>query len=695
MSDAEVQVKFSADTHDLVTAKTGIRDIVGEMQSLDDANKNVKSSTEEATEGMGGLQLATAGVSRELIVLGHEVVSGNFSRIPGSLMVLQSRMGGLTLSTIGWTAAIAGTVAVLGEMVVSTERANEYMANMQNSLELSGRGYSFNQEQVQKTTKALHDLPGVTLEAARAMSTELASSARLTASDIDFLTQNVAKFASGSQETIPKAMQELATSLENPITALKKLDEQYNILTPHQKDMADNFAQLGDIAGAKALLIKTLGDRFQDMNVVVTPLQQSIKDLKDSWNDLMTSLGNSSIIQGAIDFLAKWNEAVAQMIKGNMKYEPVSGKNKDAGDKKSNEAQSYSKDEVNPQDVAGRDEYNQKQQQIKSMQASNRAAATEELADNRRLYSQDYDAFAENEKTQAALKNITIDQEYQDLAQAKGKEQALVMKSYDQEMRLYQQSSLEYKRLKAQELQAEQKFTQDVAKLQLQYLAAQKQQRAQELQEWRGMISSMASSFSSGITGMITGTMTLTQAFQGMARSILTSFIDMMVKKAELWAWDEIIGITSSKTQAVASIQSSAGEAFAAAYASTAAIPIVGPFLAPAAATTAATATESGGMSLLAYAQGAWEIDRDQVAMLHAGERVVPKSYAQGMKDDMANGGKSAGGGDTHVHFHMSALDGQSMKKMLNRHGDSIAKSVIASVRNGNRGSRPGAGLRG
>src|SRR6185503_4590975 len=38
---------------------------------------------------------AHAGFTRELVILGHEVVSGNFSRIPGSMMVLAERSGNL------------------------------------------------------------------------------------------------------------------------------------------------------------------------------------------------------------------------------------------------------------------------------------------------------------------------------------------------------------------------------------------------------------------------------------------------------------------------------------------------------------------------------------------------------------------------------------------------------------------------
>ena len=48
----------------------------------------------QATDAHGRFSLASAGATRELIVLGHEIVSGNYSRIPGSMLVMAERAGG-------------------------------------------------------------------------------------------------------------------------------------------------------------------------------------------------------------------------------------------------------------------------------------------------------------------------------------------------------------------------------------------------------------------------------------------------------------------------------------------------------------------------------------------------------------------------------------------------------------------------
>src|SRR4051794_9436528 len=117
MSDDEVQVKFSADITnlsqqmDVVTSKTrGYSQSL--MKALADADNAGTKSLKNLGDAADGVSFKTAGATREFIVLGHEVMSGNFSRIPGSMVVLAERMGGLhsliasiTPATLGWAAA--------------------------------------------------------------------------------------------------------------------------------------------------------------------------------------------------------------------------------------------------------------------------------------------------------------------------------------------------------------------------------------------------------------------------------------------------------------------------------------------------------------------------------------------------------------------------------------------------------------
>lgn len=105
----------AADTS-VITAQTKgySQSLIAMIAGTDAGATGLKKTADEAK----GLSLATAGATREVIVLAHEMVSGRFSRIPGSLMVLTERMGGLQgsmLGAVGAAAAVGFAIFELGK----------------------------------------------------------------------------------------------------------------------------------------------------------------------------------------------------------------------------------------------------------------------------------------------------------------------------------------------------------------------------------------------------------------------------------------------------------------------------------------------------------------------------------------------------------------------------------------------------
>jgi Phage tail lysozyme len=135
-----------------------------------------------ATGHVEGLSFATAGATKEFIVLGHEVMVGNFSRIPGSLLVLAERMGGLhnlmglvSGSTLGWVGAAAAAAAALGYMAYQAFETNQTLNQMQVTLSASGQGMTTSREELSKYVDRLreteHVSKSVALEAVGAFLT--------------------------------------------------------------------------------------------------------------------------------------------------------------------------------------------------------------------------------------------------------------------------------------------------------------------------------------------------------------------------------------------------------------------------------------------------------------------------------------------------------------------------------------------
>lgn len=141
--------------------------------------------------------------------------------------------------------------------------------------------------------------------------------------------------------------------------------------------------------------------------------------------------------------------------------------------------------------------------------------------------------------------------------------------------------------------------------------------------------------------------------------------------------------------EAIKGVMLSAWEAMAGAWAAMVQIPIVGPIIAPvvAAGTFAGVAALAGKIK---SASGGYDIPAgvNPVTQLHEEEMVLPKPYANVIRD-MASGGVPAAGGSGAMggtveqnQFNISALDAKSLKKLLRQNPRAVAGGLKAYSRN-------------
>jgi hypothetical protein len=148
-------------------------------------------------------------------------------------------------------------------------------------------------------------------------------------------------------------------------------------------------------------------------------------------------------------------------------------------------------------------------------------------------------------------------------------------------------------------------------------------------------------------------------------------------------------GIGQQKAAASQSILVDAKNAAANVYNSVSAIPYVGWILAPPAAAAAFAAVAAFG----SFEIGAATIPQNMSALLHAGEMVVPASFANSIRSGeltLGGPGGSPGGGGTSVGVAMNvtAVDAASFTTMANTYARQLAKIVVQQM-NANPSLRP------
>lgn len=205
--------------------------------------------------------------------------------------------------------------------------------------------------------------------------------------------------------------------------------------------------------------------------------------------------------------------------------------------------------------------------------------------------------------------------------------------------------------------------------------------QTEQFRPWKNLFDAITGGFSTAIKGVIMGTQTLGQATMNILQTVALAVLDMGVKMVAQWLMNMLIGKAIDKQGALGKITDNAAVAASAAYASTAAIPYVGPFLAPAAAAAAFAATMSWAGALAAAAQG-YDVPAgvNPMTQLHEKEMVLPAHIAEPLRAALAGGGGLGGGGAVHLHVHSPDVKG--VRDWYRSNASAIAPGLRKVARN-------------
>jgi lambda family phage tail tape measure protein len=199
-----------------------------------------------------------------------------------------------------------------------------------------------------------------------------------------------------------------------------------------------------------------------------------------------------------------------------------------------------------------------------------------------------------------------------------------------------------------------------------------------------------------GIADMILESESLGDAFGNVAGTMAKSMINALAQMAAQWLVYQAVQLVAGKaTQAsaattlIANAQATSFQAQLAAFASTAAIPIVGPVLAPAAAATAAgiTAPMVAGVASAALAgmahDGIDSIPEDGTWFLQKGERVTTAETSAKLDRTLEDVRSKQAGGGTVVNIIGDRSKAGTVERRTNPSGQEEANVFVADIWNG------------
>lgn len=300
---------------DLVAAEAASRGLTAQAASHVQSMRDIDT----ATKGAHG---STSGIVREMIVLGHEMLQGNFSRFGGSLVVMAERLNVVKYVTAAWASALeivggtalvaAGAIATiliglaaLAAVIYKTTQNAKEFKTLQNDLILTGQFAGATADSMREMGIAIGTANGSISEANKTVM-ELSKTGKFTAGQIGMITESVVSLSHAAgvpiEDTI-KAFESLskgveASTIKSTLAVSKnaaELNDQYHYMT------ADTFARIkeleheGDSYGALSLSVKTFADankiRVAEIEANMTSSMRRMKEWKQAISNWWAEIG--------------------------------------------------------------------------------------------------------------------------------------------------------------------------------------------------------------------------------------------------------------------------------------------------------------------------------------------------------------------------------------------------------------------
>ncbi len=256
------------------------------------------ANTNAAAAAMKGLGGATVGTRRELLVLVHEFVSGNFNRIPGSILVLAERMGGLGAVVGALTGllnplnlAFAALVAVVAGYEIALASAEAAQRAFNNTLKVTQNAAGLTYDTYNELAKSIASANDVTISSSKEIVSALAASGRFQKDEIAEITDATIKLSKSTGQSTDDIVKDFIRAADGPAKYAEELQKKLAFVSPAVLNHIKELDGAGEHAEGMRVFSKGLFDYLSTHPPeVLTGLSKFFHDFKLSIDGATESL---------------------------------------------------------------------------------------------------------------------------------------------------------------------------------------------------------------------------------------------------------------------------------------------------------------------------------------------------------------------------------------------------------------------
>ena len=267
----------------------GVATAKSQVSQIDTQLKTFGRTANETGAAVGGLHAGTAGVTRELLVMGREASRGNLNRLAGSATILAGRLGLLTpqiLMVVGGVLALAAPVVLVA---AAMESAANDAAKYQGALSATANYAGLTAASYRDMTSALAVSSHIGLGEARKELLDLINTGKFSGAEMLLIGKDSNAMSEMTGESADKMLSEFEKMGDDVAKFAREYQDHYHQLTTAQFEHIEALQKAGDVEGAQMAFLQAV------YGYLGNQAPRQVGALKSAWDDLTIAIG------GAVD----------------------------------------------------------------------------------------------------------------------------------------------------------------------------------------------------------------------------------------------------------------------------------------------------------------------------------------------------------------------------------------------------------
>lgn len=283
-------------------------------------------TTEQAGLSMLSLGLNTQYARRELMTLGREALSGNFSRLPttfGSL-VAHSNIMALALNPV--VIGIVALTAAAGLFTLAFIKGAEEMEKMNTVLAVTNNYAGMTTGTMRELAQQVSDTGSLTVGVTKQIVGQLVESGRIGAGSIGIISRVAQDYAAATGKDIDKVGGDLVKLFNDPAKGAAELNQQMHFLSTTQLDHIKHLQDIGQLDQAQLELAHALADflpHLADRLGILGRAWDAVKKSASEGWDAMLAVGRDKTAEEKLKDAQKWLQLQEQLPKSQQKPEVI------------------------------------------------------------------------------------------------------------------------------------------------------------------------------------------------------------------------------------------------------------------------------------------------------------------------------------------------------------------------------------